>query len=82
MQSVWVYRRVEDDEPIGEIMVFKHRKDAKKKMIADFEKFFGIDFDTLKETADEYCDLHIGDNEITFEIDRWEIFKRRIRYVV
>ena len=80
MKSVWVYRRVADDDPIGEIIVFEHRKDAKKKMIADFEKYFGADFDTLKGTTDEYCGLYIGDNEIIFdEIDRWEIFKRRIR---
>ena len=32
MKSAWVYRRIGDDEPIGEIILFKHHKDAKKKM--------------------------------------------------
>lgn len=78
MKSVWIYRRIGDKEPIGEIIVFKHHKDAKKKMIADVEKYFAVDFDTLKETMDEYYDLYIGDNEITFEIERWEVFKQPI----
>jgi len=78
MKSVWVYRRIGDKEPIGEIIVFKHHKDAKKKMIADVEKYFAVDFDTLKETVDEYNGLYIEEDKIIFEIEWWEVFKQPI----
>lgn len=78
MKSVQVYRRIGDDEPIGEIILFKHHKDAKKKMIADVERYFKQDFNTLKETVNEYNGLDIEEDKITFEIEWWEVFKQPI----
>lgn len=75
MEKVYVYRRIGDDEPIGEITVFKHYKDAKRKLIADVEEYFATDFSTLKETVNEYHDLYIAKNCITFEVERWEVIE-------
>lgn len=80
MKSVWMYKRIGENEPFGEIILFKHYKDAKKKMIADVEKYFEQDLDTLKETANEYDDLDIEKDMIAFEIESWEIFKQPILY--